>query len=507
MKSGFAPRTAPGEQDSAAGERVQVATDPRSDTVVSRLERHAGERPDAPAIVSLERSIDFRELHARVVGCADWLRSCGVERGERVGVTIYDEPAHLVVALALAALGAAHVTLATHDPPGVRARLAQRVGTKRVVASPESGVSTGPERLDWDPERLPHWGRSGPRALPSPDPDGLLTIFSTSGTTGEAKLIPVTQRRLVRQSERAVVGRVLSLSSIEYHWVERQFLYAICAGTSIVLRGDIPTARSCAALGVDLVACMNAQAQELIDRARTDGRFPPPTALLVSGSRGSAPFRRQLIEQVADRVGTTYSMQECGSIARVIERGVENVTETAGRPHPGVAVEIVGTDGRPVPAGGEGEIRVRAPGMATGYLDDPSADARHFRDGWLCPGDLASFTPDGALVIHGRADDVMSLHSIKIAPQEIERALESHPAIRAVAAFALPSDRHGEIPCAAVELVAGATCDEHELRRYAHQAMGLRAPRRVMVVGALPVTRQGKVDRRRLAELALGSAQ
>lgn len=43
MKSGFAPRTAPGEQDSAAGERVQVATDPRSDTVVSRLERHAGE--------------------------------------------------------------------------------------------------------------------------------------------------------------------------------------------------------------------------------------------------------------------------------------------------------------------------------------------------------------------------------------------------------------------------------------------------------------------------------
>lgn len=224
-------------------------------------------------------------------------------------MTIDDEPAHLVVALALAALGAAHVTLATHDPPGVRVRDSRsawaRSGWSRVpkaVYRPARNASTGIRNAC-------RTGTIRDRArCPRRDPDGLLTIFSTSGTTGEAKLIPVTQRRLVRQSERAVVGRVLSLSSIEYHWVERQFLYAICAGTSIVLRGDIPTARSCAALGVDLVACMNAQAQELIDRART-GRFPPPTALLVSGSRGSAPFRRQLIEQVADRVGTTYSMR------------------------------------------------------------------------------------------------------------------------------------------------------------------------------------------------------
>jgi acyl-coenzyme A synthetase/AMP-(fatty) acid ligase len=139
---------------------------------------------------------------------------------------------------------------------------------------------------------------------------------------------------------------------------------------------------------------------------------------------------RQLLERVCDAVAITYSMQECGSIARVVERDAASVTETVGRPHPGVELEIVNERGEPVPEGESGEIRVRVPGMASGYVDDPAASAAHFRDGWFQPGDLVSLTAEGALVVHGRADDVMNLNGIKIAPAEIERALERHPAVK-----------------------------------------------------------------------------
>ncbi len=247
---------------------------------------------------------------------------------------------------------------------------------------------------------------------------------------------------------------------------------------------------------------MNAQLGDVVSDAARHGRLPPRTALLLSGARGSASLRRQMLEQVCDAVSVTYSMQECGSLARVTERDVAEVTETVGRPHPSVEIEVVDAEGAPVPRGEPGRIRVRVPGMATGYLDDERANAAHFRDGWFEPGDLVSFTPEGALVVHGRADDVMNLGGIKVAPFEIERALERHPAVKAVAAFPMPSAVHGEIPLCAVELVDGARVDERELARYARDALGLRAPRRVMIVDAMPATPQGKVDRRRLAEWA-----
>jgi acyl-coenzyme A synthetase/AMP-(fatty) acid ligase len=95
----------------------------------------------------------------------------------------------------------------------------------------------------------------------------------------------------------------------------------------------------------------------------------------------------------------------------------------------------------------------------------------------------------------------MNLNGIKVAPVEIERVLEGHPAVKAVVAFPVRSPIHGELPYAAVELMDGAHLDERELARYARDTLGLRAPRRVMIVDALPSTSNGKVDIRRLTEL------
>ncbi len=480
-----------------------------AETVVDRLERHARERPDAPAIVGADRTVSYRELHAMAGGCADWLLTQGIEGGECVGVTIADDLLHFVVALGLATLGSAHATLASHDAEPARSRLATRVRARRVIAAFAAHRLPGLAFVPADPGLIATWAKRGTGVLHRPEASATFTYFSTSGTTGEAKLIPVLHGQVAPQAARAVVGRAMPLSSIEHSYAKRQFLYAVSEGATVALPGPpgTPVAPLCAALDVDVIGCMNVQARNLIAEAARHGRLPPGTLIRTSGSRASAQFRRDLLEHVCDAVEITYSMQECGSIASATERDAARVTETVGRPHPGVSVLIVDERGTPLPPGVAGEIRMRAPGMAAGYLDDERATARHFRDGWFQPGDLGSLTPDGTLIVHGRADDVMILNGIKIAPAEIERVLERHPAVKAVAAFALRSPAHGELPMAAVELAEGAQADARTLQNYAREALGLRAPRRILIVTALPSTAQGKVDVRRLAEMASADAR
>jgi len=412
-------------------------------------------------------------------------------------------------ALGLATLGSAHATLASHDAEPARSRLATRVRARRVIAAFAAHRLPGLAFVPADPGLIATWAKRGTGVLHRPEASATFTYFSTSGTTGEAKLIPVLHGQVAPQAARAVVGRAMPLSSIEHSYAKRQFLYAVSEGATVALPGPpgTPVAPLCAALDVDVIGCMNVQARNLIAEAARHGRLPPGTLIRTSGSRASAQFRRDLLEHVCDAVEITYSMQECGSIASATERDAARVTETVGRPHPGVSVLIVDERGTPLPPGVAGEIRMRAPGMAAGYLDDERATARHFRDGWFQPGDLGSLTPDGTLIVHGRADDVMILNGIKIAPAEIERVLERHPAVKAVAAFALRSPAHGELPMAAVELAEGAQADARTLQNYAREALGLRAPRRILIVTALPSTAQGKVDVRRLAEMASADAR
>jgi len=473
-------------------------------TVVDHLQRHAAEQPDAPAIVCVDRTVSYRELRDGVAGCAAWLKAQGIEPGERVGLSIADDRLHAIVALGLAAAGATHVVLPTHDAARARRRTAERVGARRVVvALPAHGLAEL-DNLAIDPARADAWAGERRGELRGPDASSLLTFFTTSGTTGEAKIIPVRHDAFARQTARARVGRVLSLTPMEHAIAKRQLLYAVIRGSSVALRdrAETPIAQLCARLGVDIIASNAARSKDLIGECLRSGRLPPGVELTAAGSHTTAAFRCRLLEGVCDAVQVTYSMQECGSVARAVERTPDEATSTVGRPHPGVEVVVADPDGTPLPAGEVGEIRIRAGGMAEGYLDDDEATARHFRDGWFLPGDLGTFTPEGALIVQGRADDVMILNGIKIAPIEIERALERHPVVRAVVAFPLRSPVHGEVPVAAVELVDGFAADEHTLQRFARDVLGMRAPRRVIIVPALPTNAQGKIDLGRLAELA-----
>jgi acyl-CoA synthetase (AMP-forming)/AMP-acid ligase II len=174
--------------------------------------------------------------------------------------------------------------------------------------------------------------------------------------------------------------------------------------------------------------------------------------------------------------------------------------ECVGRLRPGVSVDIIDQNGAPLPAGEIGEIRIKAPGVVRSYYANPEETALRLRDGWFYPGDLASMTEDGQLIIHGRRDDMMIMNSINIFPAEIERAMEAHPEVTAAVAFPIRSGTHGEIPAVAIELKAGSRLTEQELARYSRDKLGLRCPRRVIIVAQMPRNPLGKVSKNAIAE-------
>ena len=160
--------------------------------------------------------------------------------------------------------------------------------------------------------------------------------------------------------------------------------------------------------------------------------------------------------------------------------------------------------GQPVPWDGEtqGEIVFRGNIVMRGYLKQPDATADSFRDGWFWSGDLAVQHSDGYVEIRDRAKDIIISGGENISSIEVEKAIYSHPAVSLAAVVAMPDAKWGEVPCAFVELAAGATVTENALLDHARQHLaGFQQPKRI-IFGELPKTTTGKVRKNELRERA-----
>jgi acyl-CoA synthetase (AMP-forming)/AMP-acid ligase II len=144
-----------------------------------------------------------------------------------------------------------------------------------------------------------------------------------------------------------------------------------------------------------------------------------------------------------------------------------------------------------------GRIRVRTPWTPKGYLNLPDEANKVFRNGWAYPGDIGMLSPEGMLFLQGRADEMMNFDGIKIMPADIEEALLQHPAVVEAAAFPANSQRHHNIPMAAVTVRAAVT--PQALLAHCRQLLGLRAPVLISIEQSLPRNALGKVVKRDLS--------
>jgi acyl-CoA synthetase (AMP-forming)/AMP-acid ligase II len=177
--------------------------------------------------------------------------------------------------------------------------------------------------------------------------------------------------------------------------------------------------------------------------------------------------------------------------------------DSLGLPLPGYRFRVVDDDGAEVGRGQEGELLIRGPGLLRGYWGDPGAtEGLVTDDGWLRTGDLARRGLLGTAVFAGRKKDVILNGGYTVYAKEVEAALEEHPEVAEAGVTALPDERQGEVPAAAVRLVEGATVTTDELVTWIGERIAdYKAPRRIVAVAELPRTGTQKIRRKELAAL------
>jgi acyl-CoA synthetase (AMP-forming)/AMP-acid ligase II len=164
-------------------------------------------------------------------------------------------------------------------------------------------------------------------------------------------------------------------------------------------------------------------------------------------------------------------------------------------------LRIAAPDGSAHSIGKTGEVWLRGPAIARGYLNNTQATADTFTDGWLRTGDLGSVDAVGALTLRGRIKNIINRGGEKISPEHVEDTLLAHPDVTQAAVFGVSDPKLGEKVGAVVILRAGTRYDTDELRGFcaAHLAR-FEVPEHILCVDQMPVTAKGSVDRQRLAE-------
>jgi len=197
-----------------------------------------------------------------------------------------------------------------------------------------------------------------------------------------------------------------------------------------------------------------------------------------------------------------YGLGEVTGCITVLPPRLHTPEEFAARPatcgiaRTGMQISIQDDDGRVLPDGEQGEVCVVGPGVFAGYLNNPDANAKSFRNGWFRTGDMGRMDAQGFLYLTGRASDMYISGGSNIYPREIEEKLLTHEALHEVAVLGIPDPKWGEIGVAVCVAKPGAQLDEAALLHWMHDKIArYKLPRRVFFWDELPKSGYGKVPK------------
>jgi fatty-acyl-CoA synthase len=243
-------------------------------------------------------------------------------------------------------------------------------------------------------------------------------------------------------------------------------------------------------------------------------------AALATVYYGAAPMSASKLTELQAAFGNifvqVYGSTEHAGVALSMSKAdhlIENFADdshlaSAGRPAPGVEVQLMDDEGQPVAAGETGEIWLRSRAISLGYFASPEQTASEFQDGFWKSGDLGRMDSNGFVYIVDRKKDMIISGGFNVYANEVEGVINSHPAVLMSAVVGIPHDEWGEAVHAEVMLKEGATVSSGDLRDHARAELGgYKTPKTIELVAELPVSAVGKVLRRKVREKYWANAE
>ncbi|MEE9099086.1 FadD3 family acyl-CoA ligase [Pseudomonas nitroreducens] len=226
---------------------------------------------------------------------------------------------------------------------------------------------------------------------------------------------------------------------------------------------------------------------------------------------GAASVPVEMVRRMRGELGfetivTAYGLTETCGFVTICRPGddAETIATTSGRAFPEVEVRCVDAQGRSVPTGEPGEVVVRGYNLMRGYFGNPDATAEAIdAAGWLHTGDVGVLDERGYLRITDRLKDMFINGGFNVYPAEIEQTILGYPGVAQAAVIGIPDERLGEVAMAFLLPAAGQSIDLDAFLAWCRERMAnYKAPRRAMLLDALPLNAAGKVTKAALRELA-----
>ncbi|MFJ9853252.1 beta-ketoacyl synthase N-terminal-like domain-containing protein [Streptomyces sp. NPDC101150] len=497
--------------------------------------------PDAVALVDGDRSWTWARWRADVDALARGLQESGVAPGDVVAARLPNCWEFATLHLAVAAVGA--VLLPVHQGTAsgdVRALLARAEPVLLVLpASPGGDRAMARSLLEnvpslrgvllagaSDTEReepgvgsldglLAAWAGSGPRPV-DVTPDMPLVLIPSSGTTSARPKLCVHSHDGLLSNTAAVTteaadtfdGTVLTACPMSHLFGLQGMHAALFAACGQILLTGWDTDRFLELAREHdprVVFAVPTQLRDVVERLARTGEPAcfTPHQVRTAGAAIAPALAAQVRAALDCDLIVVWGMSEIGTGTRT---RAGDPDDSVGEPVSGVDLRVVDEHGV-CEAGRTGELQYRGPGLFRGYFREPQLTRSALtEDGWLRTGDFAAVGPDGVVVLHGRAAELINTGGRKFAATEVEGLLADLTGLGPLAVAGAPDDRLGEYPCLVVTDHADRTIGLSEVTAFLHRR-GLadhKIPLELVTVHELPRSPAGKLDRRALKQRLAG---
>lgn len=512
----------------------------------ARLLRSAQQHAGRPAVLGQGWSLSYGELQTQVQDIAARMRQALGERAAGapppvVAVVMRKGWQQVAGVLAVLSAGAVVLPLDADMPPARLAWMLADAGAALVLVRGEGAAvppGHGLPQLVVE-QRVAHG--EGAAAAPGPAQqsrdvqDALACIIYTSGSSGEPKGARIAEAGLVNAIDytlaRFGIGpddRLLALTPLHHDMACFDLFGALSVGAAIVMPepagakdaghwlqlmqahgvsvwNSVPAMME---MLLSLAPADEARARQACSRLRTVFLGGDWIALTLPGRLRQLCPAAQLVSVGGPTETTLWNVMH---VVDAVDPGWRSIPY--GRPIAHTRYHVLDDLLEDRPDGVVGEMHVCGIGVARGYVGDPARSAavflRHPRTGepMYRTGDLGRFGADGTLEFMGRRDRQVKLSGVRIEPAEIEAALLRHPGVAAVAVVGAGEGAHRRLAAAWVAH-AGTAVDAERLRAHAGAALApAQRPTAWLPLPALPLTANGKVDRRAIAALVLAQPQ
>lgn len=488
--------------------------------IIPKLE----ENPEAPCYWWDGKWYTRSDMLSLVGNCEAVLRNAGFSRGQKLVVMLRNSPLIPALSLAVWKLGGIFC------PLNEKAGLESLTGTLALIQPfavitehpiPELAETWPCITCSLDSVSLPAFNGK----TQSPETEDFALILATSGTTGLPKAIPLTHDNLRSNCESTLAG-VPSINPDDTFLTVLPNFHSFGYTVTIIMPLTIGAKIAIAPSFLPPAATIRA-----IMEAKVDVMFVVPAIisfLLMNVEKGKMPAealaRIRVICTGGDKLNPNCHKQALSLLGRDIMEGY-GLTETSpvvcvnhdcetqktgsiGPVLPGFNYKLKDKDGKDT-SEKEGVLWVKGPSVTPGYLHAPEITAERFdSDGWFNTGDYVRLeTHDGEEFVYilDRVTDIIIVGGFNVYPQEVEKVLAEHPAVRQAVVVGMPHDINGQIPKAYIMLEEGVEANERDIVRYAKEKLAhFKVPRSVEFVTEFPLSGTGKILRRVLRERAAG---